>query len=91
MTTAAFIVVGAAWLLSLLMLVLDVAGRPWGRSSRLRSVGGLVMCTGTLMLVANFAFLLGLLLILAGAACILATRKAKPSDGLSGGTTGQPG
>lgn len=92
-TTAAFIVVGAVWLLCLLLLVLDLAGRPWGRTSRLRSAGGLVGCTGTLILVANLASWLGLLLILAGFACVLAARgrapKAKPSDGLGDGTAEQ--
>jgi hypothetical protein len=73
MTTAAFIVVGACWLLCLLFLVLDLAGRPWGRTSRPRSAGGFVACTGTLMLVTHFAFWLGLLLVLAGFACVQIT------------------
>ncbi len=49
MMTAALIAVAAAWLLSLLWLALDLAGRPWRRSSRLRSAGGLLMCTGALI------------------------------------------
>lgn len=85
MWAIAFIVVGAAWLLSFVSLVLDLAGRPWGRSSRLRSVGGLVMCTGALIMLATFATVLGVLLIVAGVACIIASRgraaKAMPSDG----------
>ena len=78
MTIAAFIVVGAAWLLSLLCLALDLAGRPWGRTSRPRSAGGFVACTGTLMLVANVAFWLGLLLVLAGFACVLTAHGRPP-------------
>jgi hypothetical protein len=97
MMTVALIAVAAAWLLSLLLLALDLAGRPWGRSSRLRSAGGLLMCTGVLidLLVPWAVGLLGLLPVLAGVACVLASPVRVPkttlSAGLSDGTTGQPG
>lgn len=87
MMTVALVVVGAAWLLALLSLALDLAGRPWGRTSRRRSAGGLLMCSGALIdVLVSWPSLpwtvLGFLLILAGASCVLADRpratKTKP-------------
>lgn len=103
MMTATLISVGAAWLLALLSLSLNLAGvRRWqGRSSRLRNAGGLVMFTGLLIdLLVHWparpwvVALPAMLLILAGAACVLASGivrevKAEPPAGLSDGSPGR--
>ena len=105
MHTVAVISVGAAWLLSLVTLSLNVAGiKRWqGRASRLRSVGGLVMFTGALIdllvhwparpLVVSVA---AMVLIVPGAACVVASgffgqTRVKPPAGLSNGTTEHSG
>jgi hypothetical protein len=102
MHTVAVVSVGAAWLLSLVTLSLNLAGvRRWhGGAARLRSVGGLLMFTGGLIdLLIHWAArpwavgLLGMLLILPGAACAITSlvvggAEAKSPTGRSG-TTGQ--
>ena len=105
MHTVAVISVGAAWLLSLMTLGLDLAGvKRWeSRGSRLRSAGGLVMFTGALIgLLVHWPAhpllvdTLGLLLGTAGAACVVtgsfaAAAKPRPTVGPSDASTGPAG
>jgi hypothetical protein len=50
------------------------------------------MCTGALIMLVTFATVLGVVVAVAGAACIIASRgraaKARRPDGIGGGTTG---
>lgn len=82
MMTATLLVIGAVWLLALVSLVLDLAGRPWGRTSRLRSAAGLLMCTGAgIDLLVHWpgrpwtVGVFGLLFVLAGFGCVPADRR----------------
>ena len=89
MDTIAVILVGAAWLGSLLTLGLGLAGvKRWhGPGSRLRSAGMLVMFTGLLTeqfahrLAAHPLLVLGALLVAAGVTCVFVAEAKARSAG----------
>ena len=99
MTGALITLAAAAALLSLLSLAFDLAGRPWRRTTRLRSVGGLLVSAGVLsgqiLLPASVPWAAGLiipfLLVLAGLACLVKASKVKPPPAVRSRTTGQSG